>query len=135
LSTSDNPGHKSFIAPAADPHDWRSDNNNTRWQSASSATNPCPYGFRVPTEAEMKAEMDAYKIINGSSNLASYHKFPFAGFRAADTGTPSNEGVGGYYWTSTITNTYARYYYLDNNQVNAYSGRRSIGFPVRCIKN
>ena len=52
LSDGDDPGHGFFILTSASPHDWRSTQNDNLWQGVNGINNPCPAGFRVPTEAE-----------------------------------------------------------------------------------
>ena len=51
LSDSDNPGHGQFILTSSSPNDWRSPQNDNLWQGVNGINNPCPAGFRVPTEA------------------------------------------------------------------------------------
>ena len=55
-SSSDDPGHDNFILEPSSPFDWRSSQNNSLWQGGSGINNPCPPGFRLPTEAEWEAE-------------------------------------------------------------------------------
>ena len=46
LSSSDVPGHASFIIGTNIP-DWRSTQNNNLWQGVNGINNPCPLGFYV----------------------------------------------------------------------------------------
>jgi hypothetical protein len=45
-----------WIVPTDGSNDWLSTPDNTLWTGANPATNPCPAGFRIPTEAEWSAE-------------------------------------------------------------------------------
>ena len=45
-----------WIQPIDASNDWLSTPDNTLWTGANPATNPCPAGFRIPTEAEWSAE-------------------------------------------------------------------------------
>ena len=46
-----------FITVNASPNDWLSTQDDTRWNGATKGTHdPCPDGYRVPTETELNAE-------------------------------------------------------------------------------
>jgi uncharacterized protein (TIGR02145 family) len=134
-ATSDLPGTAVFITPKVLPYDWRSDNNNSRWQGEASSTNPCPYGFRVPTEAELQEEINDYKITNETSNFASVHKFPMAGFRQYPDGGAVSSAIYGYYWTSSVSGPTTTRLFLSKSVVNFAQAHRGYGFSVRCIRN
>lgn len=56
-STGDIPGHSNFITISTAPIDWRSPQNNSLWQGATGGVNnPCPSGYRIPTNAEWTTE-------------------------------------------------------------------------------
>ena len=40
------------------PIDWRTPQNNNLWQGVSGTNNPCPAGFRLPTETELETEKE-----------------------------------------------------------------------------
>ncbi|MFH1799032.1 MAG: hypothetical protein ABH844_06855, partial [Candidatus Omnitrophota bacterium] len=67
-SGGDVPGHASFITEPVYPFDWRVPQNNALWQGVSGTNNPCPSGWRVPTEAEWRAV--------GVSNIATAFASP-----------------------------------------------------------
>jgi len=56
LSSTDDPGHDDFITNDSDPFDWRNPQNDNLWQGVSGTNNPCPSGYRLPTEAEWEAD-------------------------------------------------------------------------------
>jgi|GEM_PF-1120538 len=137
LSGSDNPGNALFIIVNATPFDWRSGQNNTLWQGASGINNPCPTGYRLPTEAELDAERLAFSSQNAAGAFGSPLKLPTPGFRDP-TFSPAPLGfVGqfGFYWSSTVSGTEVRYLNFGGGSLSIASSRRSNGFPVRCIKN
>lgn len=131
-SSTDSPGHNMFILPPSGPHDWRSPQNENLWQGVSGTNNPCPTGFRLPTQSEMEAERQTWSPNNAAGAFASPLKLPFAGYRFFGNGSISFSVSG--YWTSTVGNPYS--YYLEFGS-SAYfvNSNRALGFSVRCIKN
>ena len=55
-SATDTPGHDDFILESVSPFDWRVPQNDNLWQGVGGVNNPCPMGYRLPTEAELNAE-------------------------------------------------------------------------------
>ncbi len=131
LSSSDNPGHGNFITSGGD---WRSPQNNNLWQGASSINNPCPPGYRLPTEAEWTEERLSWSSNDQYGAFNSPLKLPLAGSRSPTDGWLSHLGSWGYYWSSTVNGTYARCLsFTQSNTATMYSLRRASGYPVRCI--
>ncbi len=56
LSSTDQPAHGDFITVNSGNYDWRSPQNDNLWQGVNGINNPCPSGYRFPTEAELEAE-------------------------------------------------------------------------------
>ncbi|NDB36338.1 MAG: hypothetical protein EB023_13595, partial [Flavobacteriia bacterium] len=56
LSSVDQPAHGSFILAPNAPYDWRSPQNANLWQGVNGVNNPCPSGYRLPTETELNNE-------------------------------------------------------------------------------
>ena len=144
LSSIDQPVHDDFIlVPNSNLRDdWRSPQNNNLWQGLTGQNNPCPAGFRVPTEAEFTRERQSWTGGNNSSGaINSVLKLPLSGFRERDTGIVSLvDDLGrayGMLWTSTVGSgeEEARFfaYWSGNAFVNPYP--RSRGYSVRCIKD
>jgi uncharacterized protein (TIGR02145 family) len=127
LSDRDTPGHGNFITTSSAPNDWRSPQNNDLWQGLNGINNPCPAGYRLPTEAEWNAEVMEYVGF-----LGPY--VPFAGYRHNSNGQLHDEGFMGYYWSSTISGIYSRIFRIRfTHDISAQS--RAIGCSVRCIKD
>ena len=135
LSSTDNPGHASFIIAPNAPEDWRSGQNGTLWQGVSGTNNPCPSGFRLPTNAEWNTERASWGVMNQSGALASPLKLPKAGMRRNIEGTILSSNNSGDYWSSTLSTTDSRKMYFDQSGAISVTANRAIGASVRCIKD
>ena len=106
ISTTDVPGHGSFIINYNSPYDWRVPQNNNLWQGMAATTNPCPSGFRLPTEEELLTEWTSWGIGDGDSAAKAYTsplKLVVAGQRHYRDSVIRAEGDSGYYWSSTVS--------------------------------
>ena len=131
-SSSDVPGHGSFISTILS--DWRNPPNTNLWQGESGITNPCPAGFRVPTEAEWERERASWISKNSAGAFASPLKLASAGLRDWD-GKLLNPGILGLYWSSTVKDTDSRNLYFSKNSAGMSNNGRIGGISVRCIKD
>ena len=123
-----------FITSGTTPFDWLSTQDNTRWGVPKTANDPCPTGYRVPTETELTAERLLFPTNNAAGAYNSELKLPVAGSRRYYTGALYEVGVRGFYWTSTINGTTASTLSLSSSNVNMFGYDRSNGLSVRCIK-
>lgn len=135
LSATDTPGHGSFILATSDPYDWRSPQNGNLWQGVSGTNNPCPAGFRLPTDVEFDTERLSWSSQDHNGAFASPLKLVPAGYRFYYYGTLYNAGSGGYYWSSTVNGSYSRYLYFYSLNANMYLYERAFGFSVRCLRD
>jgi len=137
LSNSDQPGHGSFILAPYSSGDWRSPRNTNLWQGASGVNNPCPSGYRLPTEAELNAERLSWGSNNTAGAFASPLKLPVAGYRSRSSGSVSLFSVGswGLYWSSTASNSYSRRLEFNSSDARMLSTIPAAGLSVRCIKD
>ena len=108
--------------------------NDNLWQGVDGTNNPCPTGFRLPTDAEWQAEINQYGA-TGTALFDSPLKLVAAGARSSYDGTLDGAGSNGYYWSSTVSGTYARLLYFGSGYADLRSYSRAYGFSVRCLKD
>lgn len=138
--STDTPPNNVFIRVNVAPNDWRSPQNNLLWQGLTGTNNPCPIGYRIPTDAEWNAErlswvqapISSTNDANGAFN--SPLKLSMGGFRRGNTGLINSLDVNGSYWSSTVNSTNARGLNFTPTTAGSNSFSRSQGFSVRCIK-
>lgn len=140
----DQPASSDFIVPY---YDWRSIQNDNLWQGLEGVNNPCPIGFRLPTDAEWIVERESWETPNGA--FLSKSKLPFGGSRSnvRPEGSFLNVGLAGNYWSSTtgsevgVRNFNAIMIHFGNKVSHSYFDgqmrfeNRGAGLSVRCIKN
>jgi len=123
------PAHGDFITHS----DWLQTRNDTLWQAGNN--DPCPSGYRIPTETELNNERSAFGSNNAAGAYDSVLKLPVAGLRLIDNGTLSNVGSYGNYWSSTNKSTVGASLLSFNSSIGKIENyyRRSAN-SVRCIK-
>ena len=137
LSSIDQPANGNFIT-AAGYFDWRSPPNVNLWQGVNGVNNPCPSGYRIPTETEINAERLSFSQDNSLGAFASPLKLPMAGYRYDVTGSLMGAGTYGYYWSSTVdtvTLSASRSLIFNSSNTNMVVENRSYGLSVRCLKD
>jgi len=95
LSTTDTPGHGDFITSdnwTASPYDWRVTQNGNLWHGVSDINNPCPAGFRLPTDTELNAERESWSSQDSAGAFNSPLKLVTAGYRDHSDGTLTSVG-------------------------------------------
>jgi uncharacterized protein (TIGR02145 family) len=139
LSNTDQPPHDDFILypilPISPPYDWRSPQNANLWQGVNGVNNPCPSGYRLPTETELYNERLSWSIKNAAGAFASPLKLPLAGFRYYSNGSLLDVGFLGGYWCSTVSSTNSRNLSFDSSNAPMEPDYRAYGLSVRCIKD
>lgn len=140
LSSNSQPGHSKFIlSPDAYPYDWISTSNDNLWQGVNGVNNPCPNGYRLPTQAEWEAERQSPSwggmYNNPTPSFPNGLKLPLAGVRNYGSGDLEDVGEFGYYWSSTLS-------YGAPIDMTFFTGIGTItinykagGVSVRCIKD
>jgi uncharacterized protein (TIGR02145 family) len=135
LSISDQPGHGNFILSPNTPNDWRNPQNTNLWQGINGLNNPCPTGYRVPTQIELDNERLSWPTNNDVGAFNSQLKFTIAGLRSGSDNSLNNVGWGGTYWTSSVSGNNSLDLDFGNSTGFFFNGSRSLGMSVRCIKN
>ena len=131
LSSTDQPGHGDFINSFGLGQDWQSPQNDNLWQGVNGINNPCPSGYRIPTEAEWEEEYLSWITSDAAGAMSSPLKLPRTGYRTSGF---YQIGWMGQYWTSTTSSQFSRLINFVNN-VNIQDGIRNSGNAVRCIKD
>jgi uncharacterized protein (TIGR02145 family) len=146
-SSVDQPTVGLFIRVNSTTNDWREPQNDALWQGVAGINNPCPQGFRIPTEDEVRDERRTWTNQSNVGAFNSVLKLPMAGWRD-EAGVVSLTAQGssyGFIWTSTDSGTVpttadpniqyksdALAYFSGNAFENPYF--RARGYSVRCIK-
>ena len=141
LSSTDQPDNGLFILATTGPYDWRSPQNNNLWQGVDGVNNPCPTGYRIPTQAEFDEERSTWDSQNSIGAFDSVLRLTQGGTRNE---VPFYVGVSGGYWSSTVVNgnggasglNFGSYSSDPSESGAAYElNSRVSGASIRCIKN
>jgi uncharacterized protein (TIGR02145 family) len=135
LSSSDDPGHSNFITSSNSPYDWRSPQNNNLWQGDGGINDPCPPGWRVPTESEWTTEMNSWGSSDYNGAYASPLKLTAGGRRYNSNASLCYVGSHGFYWSSTVGEASARVLRFGSSFASFYSYFRAYGRSVRCVQD
>ena len=129
LASSTIAGHDYFIKTNSSPNDWLLTHDDTLWQS----TSPCPTGFRIPTEAEWRTERDSWNSNNAAGAFSSVLKLPLAGYRHRQSGTLTDPGTTGRYWSRTTNGANVRRLSVTLSSGSIANISRAYGYSIRCI--
>lgn len=130
----------------SDPEWWDSELATDTWEAKTpqnvtvdNGCDPCKalgQGWRLPTEAEWEAVIEAENMTNIATAFQSNLKLPVAGARSFSG--INYAGVRGYYWSKTISSantSFAKYLYYSNFIVNPNAGGlREQGASIRCLR-
>jgi uncharacterized protein (TIGR02145 family) len=133
LSSSDVPGHSLFIITDNEITDWRSPSNNNLWQGLTGVNNPCPPGWRVPTETELNSERLSWGQNNAEGAFDSPLKWSRGGGRIHGLNNLHDNSYG-MYWTSSIDENRAKYLLTTSIGSSITAGDRGYGYSVRCVR-
>ena len=134
-SSIDQPAHGDFILGPNSPYDWRSPQNANLWQGVNGINNPCPSGYRIPTEAELEAERLSWSSNASAGALASPLKLPMAGYRRYSDGLLFSVGTNGRYWCSTVSGVNSIYLSFGSSSASMYDYGRAYGYSMRCFQD
>lgn len=128
----------SFVLADVAPYDWLMNQNDNLWQGVNGTNNPCPTGYRLPTQAEWEAERLSWNPQNASGAFASPLKLTTAGYRHWSNGTIQDEINDGHYWASNFNSqdrTSSSLLIWETYSATYSTSSRVLGRSVRCIKN
>ena len=133
----DNPGHGDFILNNNPILNWRSPKNDNLWQGVNGINNPCPTGFRLPTQVEWQVEYQSWSSPNAAGAIASPIKLTLGGIRTYNLALLHQVGSVGYYYHSTLLNygDYSGVMILTGSSAVTDWNYRTAGASVRCRKN
>ena len=131
-------------------NDWCT-TSETSWDS-SSAYNPCPPGWRVPTGDEITALKNSGSTwVNSGSggiddlpgrwyggNHSTDHSgsvFIHAAGKRLPTGSCNSRNSYGHYWTSSASGTSGVDFFLNSESSAVDASYRAYGFSIRCVKS
>jgi hypothetical protein len=117
------------------PYDYTSPQDDNLWKSGTSASNPCPQGFRVPTFSELAGYVSAANITERGSASLSLLRLPMGGtrtgpFQNTPIVNPANEG---YFWSSETSGELAVLLKITTSGVTGLGNWRINGASLRCI--
>ena len=97
------------------------------WQGVSGTNNPCPSGFRLPTQQEFTNEISSLYVLN----------LTYGGRRYPNGASQQYAGDRGCYWTSSVVNGDKPVSLNIRNGVTTSIGNdfNGVGMSVRCIKD
>ena len=129
-----------WIQPIDGSNNWYTMADNTLWTGANPATNPCPAGFRIPTQEEWSAERATWSSTNAAGGFASPLKLTrpgmLTGFGSGGATYTAKDSFGQYLTQTAFNSGGALYFGIEGG--NAWFDQnyyKSHGMSVRCIKN
>jgi uncharacterized protein (TIGR02145 family) len=144
-----------FFNVTEPPFNWTSLQNDKLWNSGTEENpvkteyDPCPKGWRVPTQAELDKLNNNYSswlTVEGQKGYyfsGDYTYFddapkvflPAAGHRSGIDGQVHGSSINGYYRSSSPGNAYAHYLNFLYGWVRMRNGGRALGYSVRCVQD
>jgi hypothetical protein len=125
-----------FITNGSFPFDWLSTPDITRWNGATKGVHdPCPAGYRVPTELELNDLDASFATQNAAGAFGSPVKMPVAGRRLSSNAALNSVGSNGSYWSSTVSGDNAWNLIFNSSTSDILTSGRANGYSVRCIKD
>jgi uncharacterized protein (TIGR02145 family) len=124
-----------FILVPNPAKDWLAISNNSLWQGVNGINNPCPSGYRLPTDAEWNAEAATWSSFDAAGAFSSVLKLPQAGFRLRTTGAIFTTGTADYWSSNALPSQQGGV--LEFNSTGGFVGvvDRGSAVSVRCIKD
>jgi uncharacterized protein (TIGR02145 family) len=108
--------------------------DDTLWQN--SKNDPCPNGFRVPTDKELSDErfINGKKVsFNSKDAFDSFLKLPNSGYLFKSAGNKMFVGSNGYLWSSSTKENQAWSISYTSSSYLLKKLDRANALPIRCI--
>lgn len=114
--------------------------------------NPCPDGWRVPTNQEMKSLLGTTSVwvkankggtdglpgrwigYDADGERANSLFFPAAGYRDLKSGARKSRNTYGAYWSDDVIGSAAKGFDFTSGELAIGDGLKAYGFSVRCVK-
>ncbi len=123
-----------FIIEPDNPYDWLTPKDDNLWQGVSGTNNPCPSGFRIPTEAEWASERSTWSSQNSAGAFSSLLKLTCGGYRIHSDASFAHVGNQGIYWSSNVQDYWGRALAFGSSTAGEAVIERAKASSVRCIK-
>jgi hypothetical protein len=134
LSSVDQPAHGNFIMAPSPPCSWRNPSNNSLWQGVNGVNNPCPSGYRLPTNVELDQDRLTWNTNSSAGAFNSMLKAGNPGYRFYADGTLTSVNLTGTYWTSTTSGLSCQALSFNGSTASVIAYNRAYALSVRCIK-
>ena len=118
-----------FYAQTDEPYDWNVSPDPTLWNVGTvevpvkSDYDPCPVGWRLPTEIEVQSLMGDKEFL------------PLAGYNDCIDGRYAQRDKIGFYWTSTPDGAKSKFFFVHATGTGVSSNPRANGYTVRCVRD
>jgi uncharacterized protein (TIGR02145 family) len=153
-----NNSNRFYKGKSSNNYDWAKTRNDDFWNTGTESApvkttyDPCPAGWRVPTDSELtslvahSSELTAYRGQNGYwfSGVYDYRAdmpqvfLPAAGFRDDSDAYAYSRGSDGRYWSSGASSSKTKKAYAvvfdDKTFAEREQANRAYGYAVRCVQ-
>ena len=132
------PGNSKYIFSSDGSNDWLATSDNTLWNGVNAPNNPCPAGFRIPTESEWAAEAAVFTSnnVDGSFETGYGLRLTVGGMATSQKYITAIGNYGQYMTQTAYDNGRVKYFgvisWITWFDTNYY---KTTGQSCRCIKD